>query len=72
MENKSGILIFEGTAMLNSNIIYKMHTEETATLRLTFMLSIIDKLVSKYDPQCEYGTGEEKSWRSARGSHLPS
>ena len=42
---------FFGTAMLNSYIIYKMHTEETVMPRLKFMLSIIDELVSKYDPQ---------------------
>ncbi len=36
--------------MLNSYIIYKMHIEETVMPRLRFMLSIIDELVSKYDP----------------------
>lgn len=42
---------FFGTAMLNSYIIYKLHTEETVMPRLKFMLSIIDELVCKYDPQ---------------------
>lgn len=41
---------FFGTAMLNCYIIYRQHTRGRVLPRLQFMLSIIEELVSQYEP----------------------